>query len=207
MSEHFYHPVYPHITISPLERWKTIPGFETYQVSNQGRVRSKDRYVVVSGCRRTPKGFKIFRKGSILKPWDLKHSKSHLQGLDAKCYKQVSLGSRFRQSVHVIVLQAFIGPCPEGMECRHLDGNPSNNRLENLCWGTRKENAGDRKRHGTFRVLRGEECQQKLKETDVLSIRKRYAALEATQNKLAEEYGVHQVTISEIVTRKIWKHI
>lgn len=51
--------------------------------------------------------------------------------------------------VHRLVLEAFIGPCPSGMECRHLDGNPSNNRLENLLWGTPLENANDRRRHGT----------------------------------------------------------
>ena len=61
----------------------------------------------------------------------------------------VDLGKRNTRFVHRLVLEAFVGPCPDGMECRHLDGNPGNNRLENLAWGTPKENAADSIRHGT----------------------------------------------------------
>ncbi len=53
--------------------------------------------------------------------------------------------------VHQLVLEAFVGPCPSGLECRHLDGNPDNNQLENLRWGTRLENMADKKLHGTER--------------------------------------------------------
>jgi hypothetical protein len=52
------------------------------------------------------------------------------------------------QLVHALILEAFVGPCPPGLECRHLDGNPANNRLDNLIWGTRIENQDDRRRHG-----------------------------------------------------------
>src|SRR5512135_1179056 len=38
----------------------------------------------------------------------------------------------FRVLVHRAVLEAFSGPCPEGMECRHLDGNRRNNHISNL---------------------------------------------------------------------------
>lgn len=50
-------------------------------------------------------------------------------------------------TVHRLVLEAFVGPRPDGMECRHLDGDPANNRLANLAWGSPVENASDRKRH------------------------------------------------------------
>jgi hypothetical protein len=50
---------------------------------------------------------------------------------------------------HHLVLETFVGPCPTGMECRHLNGDRSDNRLANLCWGTKVENAADRERHGT----------------------------------------------------------
>lgn len=50
---------------------------------------------------------------------------------------------------HRLVLEAFVGPCPEGMECCHWDGVRDNNRLNNLRWDTRKNNAKDRDRHGT----------------------------------------------------------
>ena len=59
---------------------------------------------------------------------------------------------QIRYYVHRLVLEAFVGPCPEGMECRHLDGNPKSNDLVNLCWGTPKENAKDSFEHGS-RIL------------------------------------------------------
>lgn len=69
-----------------------------------------------------------------------------------KGYQGVNLlkeGKQKRHLIHRLVLEAFVGPCPEGMECRHLNGDPTDNRLENLCWGTPRENADDRIRHGT----------------------------------------------------------
>lgn len=51
-------------------------------------------------------------------------------------------------SVHRLVALAFIGPCPEGMEVLHINGEPDDNRLENLRYGTRAENVADTIRHG-----------------------------------------------------------
>jgi hypothetical protein len=65
------------------------------------------------------------------------------------------LGRGDQRFVHRLVLEAFVGPCPEGMECRHLDGNPGNNRLENLAWGTARENWEDALRHGTAALKPG----------------------------------------------------
>lgn len=50
---------------------------------------------------------------------------------------------------HRLVLQAFVGPCPEGMEACHNNGNPADNRLENLRWDTPSSNALDKVKHGT----------------------------------------------------------
>jgi len=50
-------------------------------------------------------------------------------------------------SLHHLVLEAFVGPRPEGMQCRHLDGNKENNCQWNLRWGTPMENGQDRVRH------------------------------------------------------------
>ena len=68
-------------------------------------------------------------------------------------HMSVFLGRDDQRLVHRLVLEAFVGPCPEGMECRHLDGNPGNNRLDNLAWGTPKENFADSMRHGTAYCL------------------------------------------------------
>jgi hypothetical protein len=51
--------------------------------------------------------------------------------------------------VHSLVALAFLGPCPEGLECCHWDGDPGNNRPGNLRWDTSSANLLDRQRHGT----------------------------------------------------------
>jgi flavin-dependent thymidylate synthase len=63
-------------------------------------------------------------------------------------------GTQETANIHVLVLEAFSEPRPEGKECRHLDGNKWNNHLNNLCWGTTQENADDRVRHGSTPSLR-----------------------------------------------------
>ena len=52
--------------------------------------------------------------------------------------------------VHRLVLSAFVGvqDARTRMECRHLDGDPTNNNLDNLAWGTVQENRADRRRLG-----------------------------------------------------------
>lgn len=64
-------------------------------------------------------------------------------------YMRIQLGAR-KHFVHRLVLEAFIGECPEGMECDHKDRNRSNNRLENLHWVTQQHNRG-RKRIRTIK--------------------------------------------------------
>ena len=62
--------------------------------------------------------------------------------------------------IHRLVLEAFVSPCPKGMICRHLDGNPTNNNVSNLKWGTYKENHEDRVKHGRNIWLRGQRSQK-----------------------------------------------
>jgi hypothetical protein len=114
----------------PSELWKDIPGYEgQYQVSDLGYVKSLSRRVKCRGGTRSVQEY-------ILKI---------IQRPDGYCVVGVKKGM---VRLHRLVLLAFVGPCPEGKECRHLDGNRQNNRLTNLCWGTRSENAQDRVRHG-----------------------------------------------------------
>jgi hypothetical protein len=102
--------------------------------------------------------------------------------------------------VHRLVLEAFIGPCPEGMECRHLDGNPKNNRLDNLYWGTGKENATDRVRHGTGGYgEKNPSC--KLSPSEVEEI-KSYCRQGMSQRKVAKLFGVTQSHVSLIMQGK-----
>lgn len=72
-----------------------------------------------------------------------------------KGYPAVSLhgdGGRKIRRVHSIVAEAFHGPCPEGHQCAHLDGNPRNNSASNLAWVTQAENEAHKRLHGTATV-------------------------------------------------------
>lgn len=103
---------------------------------------------------------------------------------------------------HRLILEAFVGPCPEGMECRHLDDNKENNALYNLCWGTSLENSQDLERNTGHR--RGVENPQSLLTPqavcDILSSGD-------TNISLARRFGVCTETIRKVRLRKIWKHV
>lgn len=108
-------------------------------------------------------------------------------------------GGRSAVQIHRFVLECFEGPCPEGMQCRHLDGDPTNNTLSNLKWGTPKENMRDRDLHGT--TARGSRNgNSKLSESDVLAIR---ASTEGLR-PLARKFGVSKTTIVNIRLGRTW---
>ncbi|UJL29943.1 HNH endonuclease [Mycolicibacterium vanbaalenii] len=124
------------------EQWRPIPGFEGYlEVSDQGRVRSLDRMTYVSKSRG---GNPYWRrhKGRIL------DQMTHPRG----GYKYITLsgGGKVRPNakVHHLVLEAFVGPRPSGMECCHANDTPDDNRLVNLRWGTREDNEADKAANG-----------------------------------------------------------
>jgi hypothetical protein len=121
--------------LSPAERWAPIPGFDGYEASDLGRIRSVDRTVeTVRGPWRL--------KGRVLKPV-IEHTRPD--------YKRatVHLGKSPTLRVATLVLLAFVGPAPEGTECCHNNGNSLDNRLSNLRWDTHGENILDQVRHGT----------------------------------------------------------
>lgn len=133
----------PHIT----EKWMPIVGYdEAYEVSTSGLVRSLDRIVVYKTGRSVP------IKGRLIRPAITPCG--HLQVALSK-----SNTSKTRL-VHQIVAEAFIGPRPNGMEIRHLDGIGTNNQVENLCYGTHFENMQDRTRHGTCPQSNRTHCPQ-----------------------------------------------
>ena len=105
--------------------------------------------------------------------------------------------------VHQLILLAFEGPCPAGQESRHMDGDNLNNRLKNLRYGTRQENADDRQRHGTVR--RGEtHGMAKLTEAQVREIK---ASRHEKVKDLAWRFEVSSMTIEAIRYGRLWRHI
>jgi hypothetical protein len=122
------------------EIWRPIPGHEDhYEVSSYGNVRSIDRVVHVH----TAKGCEDRRyRGRPITP-QLPQGHTHWQ---------VQLWRRTVGSVcyvHLLVLEAFVGPRPPGLVGCHRDDNPNNNHVSNLRWDTRRENLLDAVRNGT----------------------------------------------------------
>ena len=117
------------------EQWLPIPGYEGfYEVSNLGRVKSLAREVPAKG------GGVQMTKEAIMS------FTSHKAG-----YHQVSLrrdGERKKELVHRLVLLVFSGYPEENQEGRHLNDVKTDNRLENLRWGSRTENLMDRQANG-----------------------------------------------------------
>lgn len=171
---------------------KDIPGFTDYCITKDGQVWSKPRVDL--------RGHK--RKEKWLRPGT--NTTGRLFVLLRNSGKKYSL------QIHRLVLETFVGPCPKGMEGRHLDGNSSNNNLKNLKWRTHSENMLDAVKHGTAPGLKsiGENNgRSKLTTKDVRMIVYMYRTKLFTQREIAEIYNVSRTTVYHIMTRKKWKHI
>lgn len=121
------------------EQWLPVIGYEgLYEVSSTGRVRSLDREV------NHWRGGKRLVKGRELAAFE--GNKKRERGyLRVGLYKRAQLRSHH---VHTLVLEAFVGPRPDGMVCCHRNGVSTDNRLENLRWDTISANALDDVRNG-----------------------------------------------------------
>lgn len=116
------------------ETWREHPDYPVIQVSDQGRVYRKPRTVI--------RGQDTYRLSGRIAALNTGSKTGHLK-------VQIRMAGKYHHAwVHRLVLETFAGPCPDGMECRHLNGNPKDNRLENLAWGTPSENSADTKAHG-----------------------------------------------------------
>jgi hypothetical protein len=178
----------------PAFEVRDVPGFSGYRTGDNGTVWS---------CRVRTRG----RHGG--QSW---HNSGNWRALRPEAGHRGHLrvhisigGERKKVLVHHMVLWAFCGTCPPGMECRHLNGNPSDNRPENLCWGTVKENRHDAIMHGT--QVRGEgNAASRLQEEQVVKIIQKLIA-GSPKGPLALEYGVSRTTINRIAFRRNWLHV
>ena len=90
-------------------------------------------------------GYRVSNKGDVLGP-----SGKILKPIEAHRGHLYIFVRGKKRYIHQLVLEGFVGKRENGLETRHLDGNPANNQLSNLVWGTRQENQFDRLRHGTL---------------------------------------------------------
>lgn len=108
-----------------IEQWKTIPGWDLYEISNLGNLRGKDRTIKNNGGS-------YLRKTRLLKPVNDKYG--------YKTFRLNQDGRKKSMKIHRAVAMAFI-PNPENKPCvNHIDNDPGNNRVDNLEWCTMKEN-------------------------------------------------------------------
>jgi len=182
------------------EIWKGIEGFEFYEVSSHGRVKSKNRTVIRKNPKWENAPDQIVRVGGkIINGWISKPR------MDCNYQRRLVTLRKDRKSyetkMHHLVLNAFIGPCPQGMECCHDDGNPLNNYYKNLRWDTHKENQKDSVKHGTKTnppIFTGEAHHNSTisdKDVDKIRSKQYYHGLYAD---LARKFDVALVTISRI---------
>jgi hypothetical protein len=163
------------------ERWAKVAGF-SYEVSTEGQVRR-------------------IETGLVLRPGRTGKYRNYLAV--SLCRNGVGRSRR----VHVLVLEAFVGPRPTSKhQTNHIDGDTTNNRIENLAWVTPAENMQHAIDTGLLRGLPGSaNGRAKLTDDQVALIRNRYAAGGVSQQALADEYGVHQTAIGFVVRGAHWK--
>lgn len=169
---------------------REIDGFHGYQIDCQGTVWS---------CLTNHLG--------VTGDWHALKPKLSKKGPPFYHYVNLSRGAngQSNQYVHLLVLMAFIGQRPDGMEGCHNDGNSLNNAAKNLRWDTIKANRADSIAHGT--LARGEDFPQaKLTDDKVRMLRARNAAGESPK-ALAKEFGIHKRNVFRVLNRDTWKHI
>lgn len=176
------------------EEWRPIPGLHGYDASSLGRIRSwwvRD----VGG----PKGARVLG----LHPKALRAT----QGRGGYFRLIVGRGEhRAMRTVHCMVLEAFSGPRPLGKVACHNDGDPSNNRPDNLRWDTPAANTADMMRHGKHDPHRGA-SQKTAKLSDNLVREIRSSSGKISQGAWAEKIGCSPALIGQVRRGEKWSHV
>jgi hypothetical protein len=176
------------ISLSQVANTRPIDGWPGYFITDDGRILSqRNRFgkPMPSGMVRVLAGY-VMPKGY------------HAALL---CVS----GKRRHVLTHRLVLEAFVGPCPSGMECRHLDGNPENNNRSNLEWGTPQQNAADKESKRT--AIKGARHKlAKLNDLKVHAVRDlRLAGW--THSEIAALFETSRSAVTLVLAGKSWSHI
>lgn len=181
----------PPLPQSPTVEYRHCPGFPGYCVGSDGSVWS---------CKHSG-------------PWARwRHAFKKMEPqIDKKGYPRVQLrinGKHANRRVHKLVLEAFVGPCPHGHQCRHFpDPTRTNNALNNLSWGTHEDNMRDRTAHGsTARCgVRGvRNPKGKLTDEQVRQIREMHKTIK-NKSAIAREFGITSGYVCKLLTGEFRK--
>jgi hypothetical protein len=169
------------------EIWKQVLGYKYYEVSNKGNTRSWKGRGQNGGLLKEPTTKKTF------------------VGADGYVFVKLQQGGkRTNYRVHRLVLEAFVGKRPQGMQARHLDGNKLHNTIDNLVWGTSKENHADKERHGTSNKGERHGHNSVLTKEDVREIRRLIFSKKYTLKAIGKLFGVSVGAISRIKYGGTW---
>lgn len=168
-----------------IEVWKEIEGYTEYEISSFGRLRSNT----------------IRGKGQIMAIC-----------LSAVGYQKAKLskeGKRWHTTIHILVAAAFCKRPSGATQVNHIDANKANNYFGNLEWCTPFQNNHHTFLVGTAPLSKHGAASGTAKLTDalVLEIREKAKQGYGIQQVLCKEYGITAGTMSDIISRKTWRHI
>ena len=177
------------------ETWKSIPNFHGYEINQFGTIRSYWIQKHSIGKR----GFitTLSKDYHLLKPSQDKDGYFFVRLAKNKQY--------FTKRVHRLMLEAFKGQALPYYQALHNDDNKRNNHIDNLRWGTHKENMKDKVKNGL--QPRGmDSLNAKLNDKQVLMIKKLLTQGETTR-KIAQIFKIGQRTVMDIKQGISWRHI
>ncbi len=179
------------------ESWKPVVNFEGYyEVSDMGRVRSLGRRIrsAITHSKKQYRRPRILRGGTV-----------------GGRYRNISFcveGVETTWLVHKIVMEAFVGPTPDGLEINHKNGNKQDNRLDNLEFVTHKTNMIHARETGLLVTPRGEASGGAiLNNAQVSVIQTLLATSTLSYTQIAKAFGVSRTTISQINAGRTWRHL
>lgn len=177
---------------TPDEEWRPVAGSHGYEVSDQGRVRS------------------WWKRGGlpVRQLADCPHILSGRIRAASGGYASVSLpggpnGNYRSATVHRLVAAAFHGPCPDGMEVAHLNGDCTDNRAVNLAYVTHVENEQHKKVHGTWDMRRGGATLSERQVSEIKSLLGRGFR----QSEVARVFNISRQQINDIARGKTWPDV
>lgn len=204
MSNHYIVRKFSYKWLARIEIWRGIPNFPNYQISTWGRIKSLARYQTreyISGGRWGNQGGKIYtyRSQELIMQGTIDNEGRQIIGL-----RHNKKGNRLL--ISRLVLLTFVGPCPKGMECCHWDGNPFNNKINNLRWGTRRSNIQDAFRHGTWPV--GQQRNGKLSDDQVREARKLWATGKYQKKQITKMFNIiGEAQMGQLLNGLSYRHV
>ena len=167
--------------------YKTIAGYEGYRFGDDGSVWSRWN-----------------GGGTLSSDWH------RLRGTPSTHYGHTKVevkfnGKRVMRSVHRLILEAFVGPCPPGLEACHGPGGKLDNRIDNLRWDTHKSNIRDKVRDGT-QSFGERHHSSKITELQAANVI-RLSKTPILRIRITDETGVPYDSVLRIIDGTQWRYL